>query len=254
MWNEICKRPTFSTVVLAVVMGCTGCSAKQSVEEDYGYKTRFSDIEGVWQIENYSGALMPVNGTVPLNEDGMALVKEHQAWQHEGTREAYDNFDITMSRCSLPGVPRVMNLPGRFKVWDRLGVLTFDYEWNRAIRQVDMSGKDVTLPLVPNMNGVSSGKWSEDELVITTVDVSDRTLIDNLLPHSMDMKVTERLRLEDENTLVNHITIDDPVYYQEPWEAVVIYKRQPDAIFSEDICMDRLEQGELALPVAGDKL
>lgn len=144
-----------------------------------------------------------------------------------------------------------MKMPGRFKIWERFGMLTFDYEWNRAIRQVDMSGKEVTLPLVPNMNGVSSGKWVDGELIITTVDVSDRTLIDNLLPHSLDMKVTERLHLQDSNTLVNHITIEDPVYYAEPWESVVIYKRQPDTIFKEDICMDRLDEGELALPMSG---
>lgn len=248
------KINNIKTIALAIWVGVAGVSCAQtttesSVTKNSAIQTNFSPIEGVWQITQYTGVLTPVTGDIPFNEEGKARYEENQALAAIGTREAYDEFDITMSRCSTAGVPRLMILPERFKIWERFGKLTFDFEWNRAIRQVDMGGKEIVLPLVPNMNGISSGKWEGDTLVITTVDVSDSTLIDSLVPHSLEMKVVERLSLKGSDTLVNTITIDDPVYFSQPWEAEVTYKRQPDAVFPEDVCMDRLDKGELALPV-----
>jgi hypothetical protein len=69
---------------------------------------------------------------------------------------------------------------------------------------------------------------------------SDRTLIDDLVPHGFDLKVTERFRLVDADTLEDRLTIEDPEYFSKPWDAVVTYRRAPDAIFAEDICLDRI--------------
>ena len=160
----------------------------------------------------------------------------------------YDDYDITASRCSTPGVPRLMLTPMRFKIWAWDRVVTFDYEWNRAIREVDMSGLQTDPPLVPNFTGVAKGHWDGKTLVITTTDVSDRTLIDNLVPHTDAMTVTERLHLLDHNTLEDRITIDDPQTFTHPWNAVLTYKRQPDAVFPEDICLDRLQAHQPAIP------
>jgi hypothetical protein len=62
------------------------------------------------------------------------------------------------------------------------------------------------------------------------------------------MKVTERFRLIDADTLEDRITIEDPAYFTRPWEAVLTYKRQPAALFPEDVCLDRLEANKPALP------
>ena len=77
---------------------------------------------------------------------------------------------------------------------------------------------------------------------------SDRTLIDELVPHGYDLKVTERYRLIAPDTLEDRITIEDPAYFTKAWDVVVIYKRQPDMIFAEDICLDRIEAKQPAFP------
>jgi len=84
--------------------------------------------------------------------------------------------------------------------------------------------------------------------VAETTNLSDRTLLDDLVPHTQDMKVTERLRLLDPDTLEDRITIDDPVYFTRPWDAVLTYKRQPAALFPEDACLDRLEAHQAIFP------
>ena len=128
----------------------------------------------------------------------------------------------------------------RFKIREMFNVLTFDFEWNRLIRQIDLRGLPLEKPLGTRFTGVSRGHWNGDTLEVETTDAPPEALVDELLPRSWDMKVTERYRLIDANTLENRITITDPENYQRPWDAVVTYKRQPFAVFAEDVCLDRL--------------
>ena len=223
---------------------CGGSGASAQVQSDH------PEFEGVWKIAT-STTTLKLPDAVPFTAKGR---NEYAANKKMKARGNYDDYDITTSRCSSPGVPRLMLTPMRFKIWARLGYVTFDFEWNRAIRQIDlhatkqpdMMGDD----LVPTMTGDSRGHWEGDTLVATTTNLSERTLLDDLLPHSVDMKVTERLRLTDPNTLENRITIDDPAYYTKPWDAVITYKRQPDAIFPEDICLDRIQAHKPAFPTS----
>lgn len=204
-----------------------------------------ANLEGVWKAASPSASLKPIGGAIPFTEAGRKLYERNKGLK---ARKDYDAYDIATSRCSTPGVPRLMLTGQRFKLWQQQGVVTFDFEWNRAIRQIDVRGVPTEAPAVPNMTGVSKGHWDGKTLVALTTDVSERTLIDDLVPHTIDMKVTERLRLLDADTLEDRMTIEDPTIFTKPWEAVITYKRQPDAAFPEDICMDRLEKRQPAFP------
>jgi hypothetical protein len=226
----------------AMLCGASGASAQ--------VQSAHPAFEGVWKIAT-STTTLKLPSAVPFTAKGR---KEYAANRKLKARGDYDDYDIATSRCSSPGVPRLMLTPMRFKIWERLGYVTFDFEWNRAIREIDLHatkqpdkmGED----LVPTMTGNSRGHWEGDTLVATTTNISERTLLDDLLPHSVDMKVTERLRLIDPDTLEDRITIDDPAYYTQPWDAVITYKRQPDAIFPEDVCLDRIQAHKPAFPTS----
>jgi hypothetical protein len=208
-----------------------------------------SSMEGVWKIVAPMTSFKPVSGAVPFTDEGRKAYEANKKLRAQGK---IDDYDITLSRCSNPGVPRLALTPMRFKIWNRQNVVTFDYEWNRALRQInvgvppqpDLMGQG----LVPTTTGKSAGHWEGDTLVSVMEGVSDRTLIDDLVPHGYDLKVTERYRLIDANTLENRITIADPAYFTKPWETVVTYKRQPDAIFAEDVCLDRIAAKQPAFP------
>jgi len=207
-------------------------------------------LEGVWKLATPTKTLKPVSGPVPFTAQGRKQYEENRRLKAKGD---YDDYDITLSRCNSPGVPRLMLTPERFKIRQRYGVLTFDFEWNRALRQINASNlppKDDLLgqALVPNMTGISKGHWEGNTLVAETTNLSDRTLLDDLVPHTQDIKVTERFRLLDPDTLEDRVTINDPAYFQRPWDAVITYKRQPDALFPEDVCLDRHDAHQPALP------
>jgi len=209
-----------------------------------------SNLEGVWKIVAPTKTLKPISGSVPFTPQGRKQYEENKRLQAKG---AYDDYDITLSRCNNPGVPRLMMTPERFKIWQRFGVVTFDFEWNRALRQIDASGQPpredmLGRGLVPTMTGTSKGHWEGDTLVAETTNLSDRTLLDDLVAHTQDIKVIEHLRLLDPDTLEDRITIDDPAYFQRPWDAVLTYRRQPAAVFPEDVCLDRLEAHQPVFP------
>ncbi len=208
-------------------------------------QTARPNLEGVWKLSTPTIVLKPLSGAVPFTPEGRKQYNENRRLKAQGK---YDDYDITRSRCSTPGVPRLMLTPMRFKIWNRLDVVTLDFEWNRAIRQIDLRGVKTEPKLVPDMNGVSKGHWEGDTLVAVTDDFAGRTLWDDLMPQSLDAKVTERFRLIDPNTLENRITVEDPTSFARPWDAVLTYTRQPDALFPEDICLDRVGAGKSAFP------
>jgi hypothetical protein len=208
-----------------------------------------SDFEGVWQIAVPTTVLKPIAGDVPFTAEGRKAYAANKALRAKGQ---IDDYDITLSRCSNPGVPRLALTPKRFKIWYRQNVVTFDYEWNRALRQINVGVPPqpdfMGMGLIPTATGKSNGHWEGDTLVSVMEGASDRTLIDDLVPHGYDLKVTERYRLIDHDTLEDRITIEDPDTFSRPWDAVVTYKRQPDAIFAEDVCLDRLAAKQPVFP------
>lgn len=192
---------------------------------------------GVWQIATPVVDLRPADRNVPFTPKGRDAYRTNLRLKKKG---AIDDYDVMTSRCANPGMPRMMITAKRFKIREMFDVLTFDFEWNRLIRQIDLRGLPLEKPLGTRFTGVSRGHWVGDTLEVETTDVPPEALIDQLLPHSWDMKVSEQYRLIDADTLENRITITDPEYYQHPWEATVTYKRQPFVVFAEDVCLDRL--------------
>ena len=215
-----------------------------------GAQAAVPNLEGVWKLAPPTKILKPVSGPVPFTAQGRKQYEENKRLQAKGD---YDDYDITQSRCSSAGTPRLMLMPGRFKIWQRFGVLTFDFEWNRALRQIDASGMPpkedyLGMALVPTMTGTSKGHWEGDTLIAETNNISDRTLLDDLVPHTLDLKVTEHLRLVDSDTLEDRVTIEDRSYFERPWDSVLTYKRQPDTLFPEDVCLDRHDAHQPVFP------
>ena len=236
------RQGTFAILAGAVI--AAGFAASAAAEP------ASPNLEGVWKIVTPTKTLKPVSGSVPFTAQGHKQYEENKRLQARG---AYDDYDITLSRCNSPGTPRLMLTPERFKIWQRSGVLTFDFEWNRALRQIDASGlppveDPLGMGLIPKMTGISKGHWEGDTLVAETTNFSDRTLLDDLVSHTADMKVTEHLRLTNPDTLEDRITIDDSAYFKRPWDAVLTYKRQPAAVFPEDVCLDRVQAHQAAFP------
>lgn len=201
------------------------------------------NFEGTWQISAAQSSFKPAGGSIPFTEKGRQRYQENKRYL---AKRNFDEYDYATARCASPGLPRLMLTPERFRIWQRPGLTVFQFEWNRLFRQVDMGGllKQTRIieddELVGRSIPISKGRWEGDTLVVNTEGFAENTLLDNLVPHGYDLKLTERLRLKDANTLENRITIEDAEYFTRPWETTVTYKRQPDGPFAEQVCLDNL--------------
>ena len=202
-----------------------------------------ASIEGTWKISAPSSSFTPTDGPIPFTADTKKQYKDNQALL------ADFSFDRTQSRCSSPGVPRLALTPLPFRIWLRPQAVTFQYEWNRLNRTVDLTGRKIDAPFAGPAIGFSQGHWEGNTLVIKGQYFSEDTLIDDLVPHSDSMVVDERLHLKGPSTLEDDLTITDPDSFTRPWHTKVTYTREPDQAFAEDVCLDRLNAGQMPLPL-----
>lgn len=205
------------------------------------------NLNGIWKIGAPQASFIPEGGEIPFTEVGRQRHLENKRLRTAGE---YDEYDRMISRCASPGLPRIMLTSERFQIFQQAHLIVFAFEWNRNRRTVTLPGFAAPRSQFPNMGGAadivgsamgkSKGQWDGDTLVVTTDKFMETTLIDDLVPHGYDLKVTERMRLKNRDTLEVRITIEDPEYFTRPWHTVVTYRRQPEVILREDVCLDRL--------------
>jgi hypothetical protein len=223
-----------------------------------------SILEGTWLLSNSQTLLKPTDGSaIPFTDAGSKIYEQNKAAAQSGDF----TFDNTITKCSSPGIPRLMLSPKRFKIFERPGKVLFLFEWNRLFRQIDMRD-DATIENSKALDGTHNmafdlygleetvgaqvgharGRWEGGTLVAETDHFVDFKMFDGLIQTSDALKLTERFRLKDRNMLEYRVTIIDPVTFAQSWETVLTYKRQPDAPFQEDICMERHRAGESPWP------
>jgi len=215
-------------------------------------------LDGVWKLERPQSEFVPVRGQIPFTEDGR---KDYEANKASAARKEF-GYDRTQTRCSSPGLPRMMLTPRPFAIHDRPQMVAMEFEWNRLLRQIDLRQGQDKLPNpmakgdltgggeAPTMMGETTGHWEGNVLVAHTKKLSDKKLLDAYLPSGEDLELTEHIRLRDANTLEDRITIQDPANFTKPWDTVLVFKRQPGTVsqFHEDICLERRNAGEAPLP------
>jgi hypothetical protein len=194
------------------------------------------NFEGVWLIQGDHSAVKTIDGKLPpMTRDAAgryaAAIKARQAG-----KPAFD----TIQTCKPHGFPRILFAAFPIEVLQEPTQVTFIHEVHHMPRMVYL---DLTLPKLddmdPNWMGLSAGHWDGDTLVVESQGFNDLTTLDAAgLPHSTEMRVAERIRKLDADTLEDLITITDPKSYTKPWSTRVTYRRQPGLRLKEYACMD----------------
>jgi hypothetical protein len=81
--------------------------------------------------------------------------------------------------------------------------------------------------LKPSWYGESVGHYEGDTLVIDTIGISEKTLVDNYgTPHTPQLHTIERYRMsEDRMRLEVNLYVEDPGTFTTPWTAIQRYRR-----------------------------
>ena len=140
--------------------------------------------------------------------------------------------------CIPEGMPGMMGATFPMEILESPGRVTIIQEAYNQVRRVYLGEKPgAPEDAEPRFAGNSTGRWEGNTLVVETVGIKETVRFRNT-PHSAKMRITERLRLVNDEILENQVTIDDPEYLTKPWTWTWMYKRWPGYKIEEYICED----------------
>jgi hypothetical protein len=181
------------------------------------------NLQGIWQVRNRASYDLQDHVARHGMPAGRGVVEggeiPYQPWAAKKKAENFANRAIAdpLSKCYLPGVPRIMYMEWPFQIFQTPTHLAMTFEWTQVHRLIYTNGSKPPEGLEFWM-GDSRGRWEGDTLVVEVTDHNDRTWFDmagNF--HSEALKVTERYRLLDADTLQYEATIEDPKVFTRPW-------------------------------------
>jgi hypothetical protein len=160
-----------------------------------------------------------------------------------------------IANCFPPGVPRIYLIRGEpVEIMQAPGKMVMIFEYDHFVREIFTDGRQHPKDLPSTWMGDSIGKWEGDTFVIDSVGFNDKTWLDNDgHPHSEDLRVVERLRRVNHDTLTIDTTIDDPKAYTKSWGGHAIYELKPGWDIGEMVCEDNVNFSDLQKKTEGRK-
>jgi hypothetical protein len=218
-------------VIMAVIAGAALASVSAGAQQQgEGGSARVPDFSGVWRTVNAPAApregtslrWLPAPGELPpFNAEYMEKYKKVQQ-----SRESGSEATEPVARCLPPGMPYFTLAQYGLEVTQSKDKIVFFSEWMDAYRRVYLDGRTMPKDFDPAYFGYSTGKWEGDTLVVETVNLRDDTVLDRYgSPHSDAMRITERIRLVDPNTLEDSMVVYDSKAFTKSWEILRRYKR-----------------------------
>jgi hypothetical protein len=139
--------------------------------------------------------------------------------------------------CIPGGTPQMMQpapqLP--IEIVETPGQVTVLFESMTTFRIIRMNESHPADP-DPTFFGNSVGHWEGDTLVVDTIALKEVTTIDDVVPHSEALHVTERLHRTGPGSMEILETIDDPKVFTRPYTYRFSFKRVPGQRLKEFIC------------------
>lgn len=154
-------------------------------------------------------------------------------------RTANQAIDDPHIRCLPDPFLRAYGLPHYLKFVQTPDLLVMLNEYNGVYRQVFTDGRPLPEAPNPSWQGYSTGRWSDDALVIDTIGFRDDLWIDwggSVITESA--KVRERIRRPDFGYLEIEVTVDDPKAYTKPWTVTLRQQFASDTELIDEICAE----------------
>ncbi len=203
------------------------------------------DLTGVW----FGGSSADLSKTVLPGQE--MILTPYGAERYRTVDHAKDPNTL----CLPPGPARMIMMIHPAMIIQRDDVVAILSESQRVFRLIytDGRGHPEDVYDYPEWMGSSIGKWEGDTLVVDTVSIKDRTWLDTSgHEHSDKLKMTERYRLADPNTLEHIVTYEDPVFFVKPFTTKRLFKRQIGDRIMDHSCLENEKDVQHLVPTIGD--
>jgi hypothetical protein len=178
------------------------------------------DLQGIWQVQGRAAEDLEALASIP-----------YQPWALEQKRANFASRATAdpLGRCYLPGVPRIVYMEFPFQIFQASGHIAMTFEWSQVYRLIHMSGAPQLYPGIESWMGHSRGRWEGDVLVVEVTDHNDKTWLDaagNF--HSAELRLIERYRMLDADTIDYEVAFEDAQVFTEPWSIRLTLHRRAD--------------------------
>ena len=120
--------------------------------------------------------------------------------------------------CLPFGMSRNINSPHGLQIVQNDAAVALLFEQNTWFHWIPTNGAKWPADLPPSWNGVSTGHWEGDTLVVETTGFNGYTRLDTAgHPHSKQLKLTNTFTRIDARTLQHTVTVHDPKTYTHDW-------------------------------------
>ena len=162
----------------------------------------------------------------PLRPEAMENYRANRRGVSDVKVRGRDDRD-PLAFCFPPGPTRIFTEPRPFEIRQIPEMVYIMSEIDHVVRRIQTGGEKIE-GYPPTWHGYSTGRYDGDTLVAETVEINEQTWLDSLgTPHSDALKLTERFRRVNRNTLEIEFTFDDPKVFTKPWGGKKRYQLQP---------------------------
>jgi hypothetical protein len=180
----------------------------------------------------------PPNGQMPaLTEAGRKLRAMRRSGQSNGPYHTMEDFSY-YDRCITRGITGSI-LPSLYgdamRIVQSPTEVAISYEMLHDTRIIPLDGRAPADPNVRQYMGLSVGHWEGDTLVVETTNLTDKLTVGRM-PHSEDLKLTERFTRIDPDMIDYVVTVDDPRTFERPWTFRLTLTTQPNYEVLEYSC------------------
>lgn len=205
-----------------------------SEDVSYAALDEWPDFRGIWH---------PAFGQVSGGEP--ELKGQYKTFYEQETAkvEADPTYEIPerQSNCEPPGMPYMMTMPYSLEFLFTPGKIVIIQEALMQVRRVYLDGRPFPDNPEPTYFGYSRGHWEGDTLVIETIGLQEGQRLGRRgITNSEDLKITERIYLDDDNKDVFHLefTYEDPNVLEEPWIQKHTFRRDREWEILEYVCAE----------------
>lgn len=250
--ESFARRPLqLAAVAAALVLTASGASAQRRAPKR-------PDLSGIWQalntanwnLEGHAAAPgVPALGALVATPPGRSVVEGGTIpYKPDALARRQANYDARWTadpeaRCFYPGVPRATYMPYPFQIVQGTDTVLITYEYASAVRTIHLDKRRDTF--TETWMGTSFGRWEGDTLVVEVTGLTGQAWFDRAGNfHSDALRVVERYKPLDANTLWYSATIEDTETFTRPWTiAMPLYRRrEPGAQLLEFKCVEFAEE------------
>jgi hypothetical protein len=227
---------------------------KAPTPADWAALGKLPDFTGVWEIPlggparggaarggAATGGAAPATPAANRTGGGRApaaqpaLTPEYAAKAEALAKQATKAEDNQSANCLPPGMPAIMSQPYPIEILMTPGQVTIVIEAYTQVRHI-YTDRPMPEDPDPSFDGTSTGHWEGDTLVVESAGFEPvpRGIS---FPYSEKMKIIERFKLSDPDTLNIETTITDPVALTKPFSmGNRVFKRHRGWTISEYVC------------------